>query len=379
MAMILLAAASLVLAAIPGLLYFSNLRAYRPPPPAPASGSAPPISVLIPARDEEEAIGPAVSAALASVGVEIEVVVLDDRSGDGTAAVVAGLAAGDPRVRLISGQELPAGWCGKQHACARLAEAASFPRLVFLDADVRLEPGGLARLSAFLDESGAGLVSGIPRQETGTLAEGLVIPLIHFILLGFLPFGRMRSSTLPGYGAGCGQLFLTTREAYERAGGHGAIRSSRHDGITLPRAYRRAGLATDLCDATDVARCRMYSGAAAVWAGLAKNADEALAAKGLIVPATVVLAGGQVLPFVLLAGAPLLPPAATILAGIAAGLCLLVRLAGVVRFRQPVAGALLHPAGVAILIAIQWDAFLRTAVGRPARWKGRAYARESAG
>ena len=96
----------------------------------------------------------------------------------------------------------------------------------------------------------------------------------------------MRRSRHPAYGAGCGQLFLARREAYETAGGHAAIRATLHDGVKLPRAFRAAGLRTDLFDATDVASCRMYRNAGEVWRGLAKNATEGLAAPGKIVPAT---------------------------------------------------------------------------------------------
>jgi hypothetical protein len=166
--------------------------------------------------------------------------------------------------------------------------------LAFVDADVRLAPDALARLAAFLRSGGADLISGVPEQETGTFAERLVIPLIHFLLLGFLPLHRMRASRHPAYGSGCGQLFMARRDAYEKMGGHAAIRNSLHDGLTLPRAFRQAGLMTDICDVTRLASCRMYRGFAELWNGLAKNATEGLAAPATIVPATVPLLGGQV-------------------------------------------------------------------------------------
>ena len=228
-------------------------------------------------------------------------VVLDDHSDDGTADVVRGLAARDPRVRLATGPPLPPGWCGKQHACALLGREARHSLLLFLDADVRLTPSGLSQMVAFQRSSNADLVSGIPFQETGTWLERLLIPLIHFILLGFLPLGKMRASRDPAFAAGCGQLFLARRAGYEQVGGHAAVRTSLHDGLTLPRAFRQAGLATDLCDATGVASCRMYRSAREVWFGLAKNATEGLASPRLIGPATLLLLGGQVLPLVLLA------------------------------------------------------------------------------
>jgi Glycosyl transferase family 2 len=376
MMMIGLAAVALVLAAIPALLFHANLREYRPPPPASRSlGDAKvrSLSVLIPARNEESTIGAALQAVLASRGVEFEVVVLDDNSDDATADVVSAWMVRDHRVRFLEGQPLPDGWCGKQFACSILSRAARHALLVFLDADVRLASDGLARITTYLEESRADLVSGIPRQETGTLVEKLVIPLIHFVLLGFLPLGRMRRYQHPAYAAGCGQLFLARRSAYEAAGGHAAIQASLHDGITLPRAFRAAGLRTDLCDMTEIATCRMYQNAGDVWRGLAKNATSGLASPGMILPATAILLGGQVLPLLLLALLVWLPPLAACLAFIATLASFYPRFAGAKRFRQSWLGASLHPAGIMIFLAIQWHAFIRSATHRPSGWKGREY------
>ena len=368
----------LVLAVFPAYLFRKNLQLLLPPPFPVQEGIRPSVSVLIPARNEEESIGAAVSAVRANLGVDCEILVLDDRSEDQTAAIVTAIADQDHRVRLIRGPEMPAGWCGKQHACWVLAQEATRPVLVFIDADVRLSPDALARMASYLDSSDADLASGFPRQETVGLLEKMVIPLIHFILLGFLPIHRMRKSRYPGFAAGCGQLFITTREAYMRAGGHAAIRTTLHDGLKLPRAYRRAGMLTDLFDATDLAVCRMYRTSAALWSGLAKNAGEALASPGLIVPMSIILLGGQVMPSVLLTAA--LTDSPTPWPSWAIGLSILAflasyypRLAAMRRFRQSPLGALLHPIGIFLLLTIQWYAFLRSLVGQPSTWKGRSY------
>jgi hypothetical protein len=367
---IALALVAVALAALPALLLLANLRLYRP---APMGEGVPSISVLIPARNEEASIAAAVEAALAARNVDLEIVVLDDHSDDRTAEIVRSLAQRDPRVRLLSAPDLPPGWCGKQHACHVLAGAARMPLLVFLDADVRLAPDGLARLAAFQSASDADLVSGIPHQKTGTLLEKLLIPLIHFVLLGFLPLSRMRRYTSPAYAAGCGQLFLARRAAYDEAGGHAAIRATLHDGIELPRAFRIAGKKTDLCDATDLASCRMYRGAAQVWRGLAKNATEGLGSPGRIVPATFLLLGGQVLPFALLGASAWLSPLEIVHSAVAAVLAYAPRVVSARRFRQSALGAALHPLGVLLLVSIQWYALARRLVGRPATWKGRSY------
>lgn len=371
----ILAAAASLCAVLPAWLFSKNARLYAPPP-APQPGTIPPaVAVLIPARNEARTIRAAVEAALHSQDVQLEVLVLDDHSTDATAQIVRDITARDARVRLLPGPPLPPGWCGKQHACAVLAAHTTQPLLVFIDADVRLEPQGLSRLAAFLDASGADLVSGLPRQETGTAFEHVLIPLIHFLLLGFLPMQRMRRSRHPAYASGCGQLFMARRQAYVHAGGHAAIRNSLHDGLTLPRAFRAAGLRTDLCDATTVATCRMYHGARDVWQGLAKNATEGLARPALLVPATALLCGGQVLPVVLCGFGLLgqLSPWAGGLAALGLAAAYYPRLRAVRRFAQSWRGALLHPLGILVLLALQWYAWGRAFCGRPATWKGRAY------
>lgn len=368
-----IAAVSLFLALLPLGLGALNLLLYRRPKAAPPPGSA--VSILIPARNEEATIAASVEAALASRGVEVEVVVLDDHSTDRTAEIVRAIAARDPRVRLESAPPLPPGWSGKQHACQALAKLARHPVLLFQDADVRLAPDA-ARLTCGALLSGRhGLVSGFPRQETGTLAEALVIPLIHVLLLGYLPMLGMRRSGDPRFGAACGQLIAVRREAYRKAGGHAAISASLHDGVTLPRAFRRAGQGTDLFDATGLASCRMYRGWREVWSGFTKNATEGMATPAALPVWTVLLFGGHVLPWILLGWAALdpLPDEAVVMAGMAAAAGLLFRLLLMVRFRQSVVGALLHPVGILIMLAIQWAALLRARHGRPSEWRGRAY------
>ena len=208
--------------------------------------------------------------------------------------------------------------------------------------------------------------------------------------------GHGRTSRNPAYSAGCGQLFLARRTAYESVGGHREIRTSLHDGIALPRAFRNAERATDLGDATDLAVCRMYRSASEVWYGLAKNAREGLAAPRLIVPATLMLLAGQVLPLVLLIGILIRFAATVEVTGTPLGLSMSIfensgastaltlaafgtialyypRLDGVRRFEQSRLGAILHPLGIAVLLAIQWYATAKALIGKPSGWKGRTY------
>ena len=388
-----LAVAAFLLAALPALLTLANLKLFARAPEWNGAGegageehqdgvgaqAAGAVSVLVPARNEAATIVRMATAVLASRGVALELVVLDDNSSDATASLVAQVAKADPRVRLVAGKPLAAGWCGKQHACAQLAEEARSNTLVFLDADVLLGPEAIARSVAFLHQQQAGLVSGFPRQVTGSVLDWLLLPLIQFILLGFLPLGLSRRDGSPGLAAGCGQLFITDRESYRRAGGHAAIRASLHDGLKLPRAYRRAGLRTDIFDASDLASCRMYSRSIDVLTGLAKNATEGIASPGTILPFTLLLAGGQVVPVLLLCqglatgwqGWPVWGMA--FLA--AAAICVwLPRLLEAARFGGGLGeftSALAHPLAILIFLGIQWVAFVRRFLGLKTSWRGR--------
>ncbi len=358
----MLADIALALAALPLLLAADNLRRYRTPEAAAARAT---VAVLIPARNEERNIEEAVACVLANRDVDVTLHVLDDSSTDRTPEILAAIA--DPRLRVAQAPPLPPGWSGKQHACATLASLTDAELMVFVDADVRLAPDALTRIAGYMERHPEmALASGFPRQITITWSEKLLLPLIHFLLLGYLPMAQMERSPSPGFGAGCGQLFVARRTPYRAAGGHAAIRASLHDGVTLPRAFRRSGFRTGLFDATTLASCRMYDNSASLWEGLTKNATEGMA-KPLALPIwSALLAGGHVLPF-------LLAPAGS-MAAIAACACSLgLRFALAARFRQSWLSAALHPIGVLALLIVQWAALIRAARGRPATWRGRAY------
>ncbi len=362
---------ALLFSGLPCWLYFRNVRQFRVPEISTGTAMEQ-ISVLIPARNEEAGIAKALEAVLLNTGVELEVIVLDDSSTDCTAEIVAEFASRDPRVRLAMAPPLPAGWCGKQYACFQLSQLARYEVITFLDADVRLGPVALQRMVGFLRTSGASLVSGFPRQETGSLGEVLIVPLINWLLLCYLPLNRMRQSLLPALGAGCGQWFLSTAEAYRHVGGHGhqMVRASLHDGVKLPRAYRTCGLKTDLCDASQDAVCRMYRSTSQVWNGFAKNAREGIGSPGMIWIWTVLLTLGHLLPFVLLCYLPLSLDV-TLAITLAIGWSLAPRIHAASRFQQPWFGVIFHPLAVFHLLTIQWYATVRYWLGRPVGWKGR--------
>ena len=367
--MTLLCVLAALLAALPAAMTLWNLALFRPPPPR-VPGLA--VSVVIPARDEAANIAACLDAVRASVGVALEILVVDDASRDSTPAIVAAQQATDPRIRLLQPPPLPQGWSGKPHACFVGAGHATQPILLFIDADVRLAPDAVARLAAGLRMEGLGLASGFPRELAGSLGETLLVPLIHVLLLGYLPFALMRRRPDPGLGAGCGQVMMADANAYHAIGGHGAVRRTWHDGVTLPRAFRAAGHMTGLFDVTALATCRMYAGFGATWRGFGKNAREGLATPRGLPVWTLLLGGGHVLGWLLAALLPWVAAARWAMACLLAALAVLLvaRVATALRFRQSWLAVALTPFGMLTMLALQWRALLRPVRGAVA-WRGR--------
>ncbi|HAC90256.1 MAG TPA: glycosyl transferase [Planctomycetaceae bacterium] len=334
------------------------------------------VSVLVPARNEALRIGPLLDSVLESQGVRCEICVLDDESQDGTAAIVQDYSQRHSNVRLLKGASIPAGWSGKQFACYQLAQQATHEEMIFLDADVHLSKNALLRAVDQRRRSEVDLLSGFPRQRVVSMGEQLLIPLIHLILLCFLPFVLMRWTRMVGAAAGCGQFFLTTKMAYERSGGHRSIKQSLHDGIMLPRAYRKSGLKTDLCDASDLATCRMYTSFEETWSGLLKNASEGFAKMPLLPVVTLLMLFAFVCPVLCLAGLAAGLIEATWLPMVlwSCAMSYLPRILCCLKFDRAWVACLFSPISILLFLVIQWTALIRKSRGRGVQWRQRDYA-----
>lgn len=362
-----------VLALIPAFLGTINLLLYRPIKKQ-AEAGLPKLSILIPARNEEARITPVLKSVLACTGVDFEVIVADDSSTDRTAQIVTDMAKADPRLKLITTRALPEGWLGKNNACHFLSTEAGNPYAVFLDADVTLEPDALSRIaSEFTRRPKLKLLSGFPRQVTGSFWEKTLIPLIHTVLLGYLPFPGVKFTNSAMFATACGQLIAVRMDAYREVGGHERIRDCIHDGVMLPRHFRAGGHNTDLVDITDISATRMYETGPEVFSGLMKNAHEGMATPVGLPVWTTLLLGGHVLPPVMavvawMAGAS---QDTMRLAIVAAALPWVMRFLMTAIFRQSWFGAVIHPFGVAVLVGLQWVAFFRWRSGKKVSWRGR--------
>lgn len=335
------------------------------------------ISVLIPARDEQETIERCVRAVDHSHRPPDEILVYEDRSTDQTPAILARLADEIPALRIVDGEPLPDGWIGKPHACHRLAEEASGDVLVYVDADTELEEGGLARVLSVLESGPAGradLVTAVPRQTVGTWAESLVVPLLHLTYVSWLPLPLIWRTDDPRFLAANGQLLAVRSEALASVGGFEAIRDEVVDDMALGRAFKRAGRPVVFADGTRMARCRMYDSWSGLWEGFSKNLYEGIGGRPTLLALTVGLyvlaffAPWIAAPLGWFAGANSVALAAAV--GVACNVGLRTALA--FRFHHPARSVVCHPVGIAALVAIALNSFLWHRRGE-VRWAGRTY------
>ena len=263
-----------LLPALPWLAPFAGLARLGQTKPnladvAPASGAR--VSIVIPARNEAATIETAVGSILSTAYDPFDLIVVDDRSTDETASIVERLAMSDGRLRLVRGEPLPEGWYGKPWACLQGYRASQGGLVLFTDADTRHEPELLGRAVGAMRETGAKLVTVAPHQLCEGFWERLVMPQI-WLLLGLRYSPRAVNRARRGREIiANGQFILTTREAYEAAGTHAAVRHEVAEDLGLAQAYLRAGQSLHFTFAGRLMETRMYRSLDELVEGWSKN------------------------------------------------------------------------------------------------------------
>jgi chlorobactene glucosyltransferase len=332
--------------------------------------------VIVPARDEAANIEPCVRSILAASYAPLELIVVDDRSSDGTAEIVEHLATAPEaagRLRLVRGAELPADWFGKQWALVQGYRVARGELLLFADADTRHHPELVARAVRALATEHAALVSVVPRQEMATFWERLIQPHMFLVLASRVgDLGRVNRTRVEWDAIANGQFILTTRAAYEAVGTHEAVRQTVVEDLALAQAYVRHHLDIFLTHGEQYMSTRMYRDLAGIVAGWTKNLATGVP---LAFPPSRLVR--RVVPYVmwLPALAWILPPVLWALFGWpwAAATTVVSLALWLVAYRvaqAPLAYALLYPLGAAMVASIMIRSAWR---GRNIEWRGRRY------
>jgi chlorobactene glucosyltransferase len=334
----------------------------------------PKVSILVPARNEEANVERCIRSLLSQDYPDFELLALDDQSTDRTQSILESLANSDPRLTVLHGRPLEAGWLGKNWACAQLAAQASGELLLFTDADTYHRPEALCTMVAALDGERADLISGFPRQEVRTWGEKLIVPFFSWVMYCFVPLALGYRVRLPALSCAVGQMLLMRRTAYEAVGGHHAVRGAIAEDLALARRVKAMGYRGRMMEAAHFISCRMYRGGQEAFAGLSKNLFAAF--------------GFRLLPYLfawlwlmvlflkpvydLLAyatGQPLDLPLAAVLSSIV--LALAVWLLPYQRLRLPLWPAALYPITLLVMEAVALRSLWLSLAGRLS-WKGRA-------
>jgi chlorobactene glucosyltransferase len=359
------------------LLNLALLPRLRPQAPA----REPLVSIIIPARNEERAIGGTVRAFVAQTYRNLEIIVVDDQSSDRTAAAVEEIAATDPRVTVIRGAAPPPGWLGKPWALHQGSQRAKGDLLFFVDADVTYFPPAVAAAVAHIEKSGATLITLFPNFEMEGFWENVGIPQLAVAGYILIPTWLSNRTTHQSLGIGGGTGNLIQRDAYVEADGHVALHQAVVDDVALARLVRKAGKRTEVVRAEELVTIRMYHGGRSIVDGFTKNFFTAFGAKLWMMPfvvAFIVIA--NLLPYAFLVSALVhairgIPVTTAEWLGCATvGLITIARVILFAALRYRLDNAMfLHPVMIALGLYVYFRSAWRTGVRRKVTWRGRTY------
>jgi glycosyltransferase involved in cell wall biosynthesis len=224
----------------------------------------PEVSVIVPARNEQDCIAACLRSLVGQGGVPYEVIVVDDGSTDATRSI-----AQDFPVRVIEADPLPEGWSGKCNAAWSGARAATGKWLLFTDADTTHAAGSIVIGLNEAERHGAALLSYSPKQEVHSSVERALMPVIFAELASTFPAKDVCDPKSPTAAAN-GQYLLMRRDAYDGIGGHAAVATAILEDVELARRAKQAGYRLQF-GWSDAVSTRMYRTVGQLWEGWTKN------------------------------------------------------------------------------------------------------------
>jgi len=332
------------------------------------------VSVLVPARNEEDGISDCLRALSIQTYDPIEILILDDRSTDRTAEIIKSFADSDPRIKMISGSEPPEGWLGKHWACDQLFQEANGDLLLFMDADTILSERTVA---ASVHESNirkADLLTVMPQRIATCITERLMFPFLDWIVFSGMPMAYAHRSSNQYLSAAFGQFMLFRREAYKRTGGHAEIRSNPLDDFTLGRIIKKLGLTWVLYQGTESVQTLGYKGDIEAFRGISRSVFPAINYRvSVFILFSVILTSLSFLPLATLVASVLLNQQSTellVLSTMSLGMIIISWAIVCRKFKHSVLAILFYPLSVAVIIVLAWHSFITYTFG-VADWKNR--------
>lgn len=244
----------IIVAAASGHRRMNRLREDRAALPDPP----PSLSIIVPAKDEAAGIGDCVSRILAQDYPHAELVVIDDRSTDGTGSTLDEIARSEPRLRVVHVTDLPPGWLGKCHALSVGTETLLTEWLLFVDSDVGLSPEAARRAVALAEHRQYDALSLMPKLVAPTFWERTLLPLLAMTWAAAFQISLTNDDTRPRHALANGQFFLIRRAWYTRVGGHGAVKDRIVEDVALMRILKASGARVRFMAGQHLAQTRMH-------------------------------------------------------------------------------------------------------------------------
>lgn len=229
------------------------------------------ISILIPARNEAHNLPKLLNSILKQAELNYEVIVLDDHSADDTFEIACRFAATNPSISVIKGDPLATGWTGKNFACWQLGRAARGHYMLFLDADVELEPFAISSALGHLKRNRLSLLSLFSEQEMIRISEKGTVPLMYYLLLTLLPLKLISRHPFPVFSAACGQFMLFPADQYRQYQWHHRLKKIIAEDLAIMKAVKQEGLKGAGLMSGGLVRCRMYHTLSDAIYGFSKN------------------------------------------------------------------------------------------------------------
>ena len=333
------------------------------------------VSILIPARNEEKIIQNTIKMFQLLDYPEYEVIILDDCSTDKTYEVALSASKYDPKIQVHSGLPLPPDWLGKNWACHQLSNIAKGELFIFTDADTIWKPDTLKAIIHLMQIHQADMMSVFPTQLTVTFTERMVIPLLTFSILAYLPDLLVRYTHHPAFAAANGQCLVFKKYAYMKINGHFAVRNMVLEDMNLAWNLKRKGLKLVIALGNQILRARMYENWQQVRNGFTKNI---LAGYGnsifLLILSTIFHWSLFLAPWVGFLICLLLPESSYWLTFFLAILTIgiLIRLLTNATAKQNIFDGIGMPISVILMTIIAFEAIYLKAINKPSVWKGRA-------
>ena len=360
--------------------HFDINRAHRDavltPADANIGGDLPALSLLVAAKDEEENIARCAEGLLAQDYPKLELFIINDRSDDRTGAIIDELAARDSRLTALHISELPSGWFGKNNAMRAGVERATGQWLCFSDADCAYDsPKLLAAAVRFATREKIEFLSVLPRLETHSFWERVVQPVASAILVYWHPPQKVNDPRARVAYAN-GAFMLLSRDAYQRIGGHEAVKATLNEDMHMARRAKSAGVRLHVIRGGEMFRVRMYSGFRDIWRGWSRIFYGCFGTPARLVATLAILALISLSPFVTLALSPLMGTMFPWLAA-AAGFTIVMQQTVLWRFYR-ISGlappwALCYPLGALLVLGITLNAIRRAVGGATTTWRGTTY------